>query len=132
MPGGGSVPASRWPLVARDDELTALRALLVDPARRGVLVCGPAGVGKTRLAEEFLALATATGRAGGRVTGSAAAAEVPLGGLAHLLPPTVGHDRFDPVALFSTAANTFRAEAGGQPYVLLADDLPRLDATARV
>src|SRR5689334_9465005 len=110
--------ASRWPLVARGDELAVFRSVLADPARRGVLVCGPAGVGKTRLAEEFLAVAAASGRATGRATGSTAAAEVPLGALAHLLPATLGQDRFDPVTLFAAVTTAFHDEATGGPYVL--------------
>jgi hypothetical protein len=51
----------------------------------------------------------------------------------------LGYDRFDPVGLFSAAAHAFRNRAAGaasrdrppgQPFVLLADDLPLLDPTS--
>lgn len=49
-------PRSSTPLVGRDRELERLTALLADPAVRLVTVTGSAGVGKTRLALEQLAL----------------------------------------------------------------------------
>ena len=53
------VVAAREPLVGRDAELGFLRNRLT-AARAGagqvVLVCGAAGIGKTRLAEELAAL----------------------------------------------------------------------------
>jgi DNA-binding CsgD family transcriptional regulator len=110
-------------------ELADLRAALVDRARGAVLICGPAGVGKTRLANEFLALAKAEGRACGRATASAAAAQFPLGALAHLLPPGVGGKRSDAVALFESVLPAFRG-ATTDPFVLFADDLHLLDCTS--
>jgi hypothetical protein len=47
---------------------------------------GPAGVGKTRLAEEALRLAERGGRIVSRAVGHPATQEIPLGALAHLLP----------------------------------------------
>jgi len=54
------VVTPRDPLVGRDEELAFLQGRLAD-ARAGsgrvVLVCGPAGIGKTRLVEELAASA---------------------------------------------------------------------------
>ncbi len=119
----------RWPLVGRREEMDVVADALTDHHSQGVLVCGPAGVGKTRLAEECLAAAQRTGRVGGRVTASAAAATVPLGALVPLLPPAVG-DRSDPVSLFDRMAAAFRDRAGTDPFVLLVDDLHLLDVTS--
>jgi DNA-binding CsgD family transcriptional regulator/tetratricopeptide (TPR) repeat protein len=95
-----------------------------------VLVCGPEGVGKTRLAEEFAAQAGRHGPAPARATASAAAAAVPLGAVAHLLPPAV--DMSDPVRGFAQAAEAFTAPRRGQerPAALLLDDLHLLDAAS--
>ena len=62
-----------WPLVGRGDELHRLGALLGGQTR-GLVLAGPPGVGKTRLASEFLALAKATGVAVLRVTATRAGA----------------------------------------------------------
>jgi DNA-binding CsgD family transcriptional regulator len=104
---------------------------LADSHTQGVVVCGPAGVGKTRLAEECLAAARRGGRVVGRATASAAAATVPLGALVPLLPPRAG-DRSDLVALFDWVAAAFRERAGDSPFVLLVDDLHLLDVTSAV
>ncbi|MEV4316770.1 LuxR C-terminal-related transcriptional regulator [Actinocrispum sp. NPDC049592] len=131
MPEGLPVTSrfARWPLVDRSDELTDLLAALDDRARSGVLLCGPAGVGKTRLADEFLAVAEGSGRACGRATASDTAAQVPLGALAHLLPSEVGRNRCDAVALCNGVLGTFRL-ADQRPFVLLVDDLHLLDRTS--
>jgi DNA-binding CsgD family transcriptional regulator len=117
-------------MVGRDGELGLFAELLRERSRCGVLVCGPAGVGKTRLADEFLRIAQVAGRRHGRVTGSVSAAGIPLGALAHLVPPAVSGPRSGPVALFDGVATAFRAGSGTGPFVLLVDDLHLLDVTS--
>ena len=55
-------------------------------AAHGFVIHGPAGVGKTRLADQCLALADHEGRNVSRATATEGARETPLGALAHLLP----------------------------------------------
>jgi len=43
---GANGVAARWPLVARTAELAEFATILTDPHRRGVLIFGPAGVGR--------------------------------------------------------------------------------------
>src|SRR5438309_813404 len=82
---GGKVQGD-WPLVGRAAELHRLRQLIATAGTAGVVIAGPAGVGKTHLATEALKVAEATGLCTARVTATRAAATLPLGALAGLLP----------------------------------------------
>ncbi|MDN3359568.1 LuxR family transcriptional regulator [Actinomadura sp. DC4] len=119
--------ASRWPLVGCEGELDVFKRVWADRQIQGVVISGGAGVGKSRLAEAFLARAVRLGARGGRATATAAATPVPLGAIAHLIP--AGVDLADPVRGFAAAAE---ALAGRQPYALLVDDLHLLDAASTV
>jgi len=59
--------------------------------------------------ERFLALAARAGLTGDRATASAAAAAVPLGEIAHMIPP--GLDLPDPVRGFASVARLCRSGA---------------------
>lgn len=120
----------RWPLVGRERELGEFAAALEDREWRGFLVCGAAGVGKSRLAEECLERAAADGSRVGRATATAAAGAVPLGAIAHLLP--AGVDLSDPVAGFAAVAARLAAGPGGRQLVVLVDDLHLLDSASAV
>src|SRR5207244_2921737 len=61
--------------------------LLARRESAGVIVSGEAGVGKTRLAAEAVRAAEAAGCATFRVTATRAAATIPFGAFAQLLPP---------------------------------------------
>ncbi|MET8100370.1 LuxR C-terminal-related transcriptional regulator [Streptomyces sp. NPDC005236] len=113
----------RWPLVGRQSHLDSFRKELSDGRIRGWLVCGPAGVGKTRLTEEFLGLAAAAERRTVKAVASRAAAQVPLGAIAHILPASV--DMTDPVQGFRAVAEALSGLP--QPTVVLVDDLHLLD-----
>jgi DNA-binding CsgD family transcriptional regulator len=123
------VPAG-WPLVGRRDELATIAAARSDPHVRGVLVHGPAGVGKSRLADQALAAAEADGWVTARAVASAAAQGTPLGALAHLVPADVVDARADPVSLYARVAESFAERAEGRRTMLLVDDLQRLDASS--
>jgi DNA-binding CsgD family transcriptional regulator len=117
----------QWPMAGRDDELRACAATWADPRTQGLFLFGPAGVGKSRLAEELLARAVQDGWLASRVTVTAAAAAVPLGAVAHLIP--AGVDMSDPVRGFAAVA---RLLAGPRRRVILVDDLHLLDAASTV
>ena len=68
----GSV--SLWPLTSRASELNAFEEAWGTAHCRSVVVCGPPGVGKTRLAEECTARAARGGVVLGRATATSAAA----------------------------------------------------------
>src|SRR6266540_4752702 len=75
-----------WPFVGRERELARVAAALGRPDAAGLLLAGPAGVGKTRLATECATIAERVGFRCARVLATRAAAGVPLGALAPLLP----------------------------------------------
>ncbi|MER7820232.1 LuxR C-terminal-related transcriptional regulator [Streptomyces sp. NPDC096153] len=119
---------SCWPLIGRERELEVFAQVLANRrGGRGFVLSGPAGVGKSRLAEECLAQAVRAGFRGGRATASAAAAAVPLGAIAHLLP--AGVDLSDPVAGFAAVAAALSGP-NRRRWAVLVDDLHLLDATS--
>ena len=75
-----------WPLVGRREELALFAEALTTPGTSGVVFAGAAGVGKTRLAREALAAAESKGWAARWAVATRAAASIPFGALAHLLP----------------------------------------------
>src|SRR5918997_1380795 len=79
-----------WPLVGRSRELERLADVLAGGEHFAVVLAGRAGVGKTRLASEWLAVAEARGRATARVKGGQSARALPFGALAPLLPGAQG------------------------------------------
>lgn len=95
----------------------------------GVVLVGPAGVGKTRLATESLAIAVRIGFATARVLATRAAASVPFGALAQLLTSPLGDDVLGPGAL-RAAGDAVAAHAGGEPFMLLVDDAHLLDSAS--
>ena len=75
----------RWPVVARSNELRQLTAALL--ARRGAVISGAAGVGKTTLAVTGMELAERRGMSMARATATRASRSLPFGALAWMLPP---------------------------------------------
>ena len=120
----------QWPLVGRHDELETFLASLADPRAHGFVIHGPAGVGKTRLADQCLALADQQGRNVSRATATEGARETPLGALAHLLPAGIADDRVDLVAVVAAVRPVVLDLANDGPLVLFVDDLHLLDGTS--
>ncbi|MFB7867862.1 LuxR C-terminal-related transcriptional regulator [Streptomyces sp. NPDC056069] len=134
--GAVEVSSGQWPLGGRERELAAFEAAWAERRCNGVVIAGPAGVGKSRLAEECLARAANAGFAdGGRARASVAASAVPLGAIAHLLPD--GPKMSDPRAGFAQVAAVLRTRGGAagahrRQGVIYVDDLHLLDATSAV
>ena len=110
-------------LLGRQSELEAVGAALADPQCHGVILRGPSGVGKTRLAVECLGLAAGLGFSTLRVEATPTSQSVPLGALAPLLP-SFGPDA-NPLAAARTALFDHRPADGR--LLLLVDDVQWLD-----
>lgn len=113
-----------WPLVGRERELDQISAAQAE-GRGAVVVHGPAGVGKSRLAREALAAAEREGSAVVSVQATASAAAVPLGAFAGELPPDVRSD--DLFELLRKGVVALRLRADSAPLVLAVDDAHLLD-----
>ncbi|AMW14289.1 hypothetical protein A4E84_35240 [Streptomyces qaidamensis] len=72
-----------WPFAGREDELELVRRSLTG-VRRGIVVTGPAGCGKTRLVTEAI-----RGTDCARAAGTPGSRTVPFAAFAHLLPESV-------------------------------------------
>jgi DNA-binding CsgD family transcriptional regulator len=116
-------------MVGRDAELRALKHTLVD-RRRGVILAGPVGVGKSRLCIEALDVCRKAGFAVARIAATRSSAEIPLGAFATLLPttPEPSHGQVDEkLHLLQRCAQELTASAVGKPLVLGVDDAHLLD-----
>ena len=91
----------------------------------GLVLHGPIGVGKTRLAEELIARATDAGRVTRFVHGRASTEDLPLGPFAPLLP--TGLERAEGVSLLVAARTAIESLGEGRPVVLGVDDAHLLD-----
>jgi hypothetical protein len=103
-----------WPFEGRAAQLAAIRSAL---STGGAVVAGPAGVGKSRLAAEAVAGASDLVR----VLATAAASDIPLGAMTHLLPP------------HPPEGNVIRWAADalpGEDLLLLVDDAHLLDSVS--
>lgn len=76
-----------WPLTGRAEELDlVIKALTDTNPSAGVVIAGPAGVGKTRLAREAAAVAARKGLLVRSVMGTNAARSIPLGVFSQWVP----------------------------------------------
>lgn len=106
--------AAEWPFLGRQREVDAVVAAC-RPGRCGIVVAGPAGVGKTSIVAAARRRLRTRGRATTTVLGTPAATRVPFGAF----PPSAGT-----VASASTAAATLGA---GTDAVCFLDDAQLLD-----
>ena len=113
-----------WPLVGRSAQLERVSGLLQRGAD-GVVLAGPAGVGKTRLAAECLTAASAAGFVPLRAAATQAAARLPLGAFAPLLPDLVGG--VDRAEVLRHVARAIADRGDDRPVALFVDDVHLLD-----
>lgn len=111
----------QWPFVGRADSLARIEELLDSGSH--VVLYGPAGVGKTRLAAEVAAAFTARQVTVHRIVASPASSPVPLAPFASLIGSAVGAEAVHA----ARAALGADGKAGAGDPVLVVDDLHLLD-----
>jgi DNA-binding CsgD family transcriptional regulator len=125
-PGHATAPgAGAWPFVDRDGKLRAVLEPFSGPSAGAVVVSGPPGCGRTRLAQEAVAFLRLRGRRAEWVTGTRGAAAIPLGALAHLLP--VAGAGSDPTAAWQALLSALDTGNAGTRVVIGIDDAHLLD-----
>ncbi len=128
---GTGAGLGEWPLVGRKQELEYLLELL--NAGSGVLIAGGAGVGKSRLAAEVVAV---VGGDPAWVRATRSASAIPLGAVAHYLSAInaaatnpAEPDDVDAPRWLAQLAEAFAGPVGSDPRVLVVDDAQWLDDT---
>lgn len=129
-PSTVGVPGGGWPLAGRSIELEAFAQALDRSTCGAIVLYGQPGVGKTTLGEAFLDRAKDEGHPTGRVMASAAAATMPLGAMATVLPADADSSSA-PGALFESTRRAM-VSAGTSRPVLLVDDAHNLDLSSAV
>ncbi|WP_163721776.1 helix-turn-helix transcriptional regulator [Mycolicibacterium psychrotolerans] len=112
-----------WPLIGRSGEMASIEAALSASSGSGVLVCGPTGVGKSRLVREALASAAARGWQTRWTAGTSSAQAIPLGAFTAWAPSGVG----DTVALLRGVLDALTAPSEPAPVVIGIDDIDLFD-----
>lgn len=112
-----------WPLTGRSEQLRAIASAIANPDVPGVVLSGPAGVGKSRIARESLTAAVA-GRHEIRWTaGASSARAVPLGAFNAWTSAAAA----EPVHLVRSVIESLTAAPPGARLVVGVDDAHLLD-----
>ncbi|MHA3020048.1 LuxR C-terminal-related transcriptional regulator [Mycobacterium sp. BMJ-28] len=107
-----------WPLSGRTEEIRAVRAGVSARDTAGVVVCGPAGIGKSRIVREAL-----DGAECRWVVGTTSARELPLGAFAAWTSSADG----DRLALVRSVIAAVTTAPTGRAVVIAVDDAHLLD-----
>jgi hypothetical protein len=113
-----------WPLVGRAAELERVDTILLGN-RGAIVLAGPAGVGKTRLATECLGLAAARGFVPLRVAATQGAAGLPFGAFASLVPDLAPST--DLLEVLRQIVREVAQRGEGRPVAVFVDDAHLLD-----
>jgi DNA-binding CsgD family transcriptional regulator len=112
-----------WPLTGRSQEQRLIEAAVFDSESAGVVICGPAGVGKSRVAREALNSAASRGCETRWIVGTSSARSIPLGALSSWAEPT----ERDTLLLIRGAIAALTSGATGTGVILGVDDVALLD-----
>jgi DNA-binding CsgD family transcriptional regulator len=112
-----------WPLTGRSKELRLIEAAISDAESSGIVVCGAAGVGKSRIAREALHDMAPNGYDARWIVGTSSARTIPLGALSSWTGPAVT----DSLELVRGAIASLTSSSPGKTTVLGVDDVALLD-----
>ena len=112
-----------WPLIGRAEEMRTIEAAISAPAVSGIRVCGPAGVGKSRIAREALSAAASQGCETRWTVGTSSARAIPLGAFTAWAPSGVS----DTVQLLQGVIESLTAASSAAKVVVGVDDVHLLD-----
>ena len=112
-----------WPLIGRLEEMQTIKVAISAPDLHGIVVCGAAGVGKSRIAREALS-AVGSGKYECRwAVGTTSARTLPLGAFASW----AGTDGSDRLQLVRGVIESLTSARAGTQVVLGVDDVHLLD-----
>jgi DNA-binding CsgD family transcriptional regulator/tetratricopeptide (TPR) repeat protein len=112
-----------WPLIGRSEEMRTIVAAISEPGRAGILVSGPAGVGKSRIVREGLQSVASQGFEPRWAVGTMSARKLPLGAFA----PWAGSASTDRLQLVRGVIDSVTSSPSGRTVVLGVDDVHLLD-----
>lgn len=112
-----------WPWTGRLQEMRLIEAALSDEGSSGIVICGAAGVGKSRIAREALDSAASRGCVTRWAVGTSSARSLPLGAFT----TWVRSDGADTVRLVRGVIESLTAAAPGATVVVGVDDVHLLD-----
>jgi DNA-binding CsgD family transcriptional regulator len=112
-----------WPLIGRSGEMRTIAAAITASEGAGVVVCGAAGVGKSRIAREALSVAAARGCETHWTVGTSSARAIPLGAFTAWAPSGVT----DTFQLLRGVIDSLTAASSGVKVIVGVDDVHLLD-----
>ncbi len=110
-------------MVGRTKEMRIVEAALSAPAESGILISGPEGVGKSRIAREALSAVAANGGETRWTAGTSAARDIPLGAFSAWVPTGFS----DTVAVLHGLIEALTAASSAAGVVVGVDDVHLLD-----
>ena len=112
-----------WPLIGRTEEMRTIEAAISASDVSGIVVCGAAGVGKSRIAREALSAAASRGCEVRWTVGTSSARAIPLGAFTAWAQSGVT----DTVQLLRGVIESLTAAPAGSTVVVGVDDVHLLD-----
>ncbi len=112
-----------WPLIGRTEEMRLIEAAMSSPDSSGIIICGAAGVGKSRIAREALSSAAAKGCETRWAVGTTSARTLSLGAFASWAGSAVT----DNLQLVRAVIESLTSAVPGSTVVVGVDDAHLLD-----